>query len=66
MNCPYCKSNQIRVIDTMCGCDEIYRRRKCYDCGKTFRTIEMHDDGTNEFSARYYAAMKRKRANNEN
>ena len=60
MNCPHCKSNQIRVMDTMCWNDEIYRRRKCYDCGKTFRTKEIHDDGSAEFSTNYYAAMKKK------
>jgi transcriptional regulator NrdR family protein len=61
MICPYCGSNQIRVMDTMPGEEEIYRRKKCRNCCKIFRTKETRDDGSTEFSAGYYYAMKRKK-----
>ena len=42
MLCPFCKSEQLRVIDSR-NCDagrSIRRRRKCETCGKKFTTYE--------------------------
>lgn len=44
ITCPECGCEKIRVVDTMP--DEkrkIFRRRKCTDCGCTFRTVEIID-----------------------
>ncbi len=41
MKCPYCGSNNIRVIDSRDTREGlIKRRRECIDCGKRFSTIE--------------------------
>jgi len=42
MNCPYCNSNNIKVIDSRESKDGriIRRRRECLNCGKRFSTIE--------------------------
>jgi transcriptional repressor NrdR len=42
MRCPFCQSEQLRVIDSR-NCDagrSIRRRRKCETCGKKFTTYE--------------------------
>lgn len=42
MHCPYCPSDDSRVIDSR-GVDDGYairRRRECADCGKRFSTME--------------------------
>ena len=42
MRCPFCQSEQLRVIDSR-NCDagrSIRRRRKCENCGKKFTTYE--------------------------
>ena len=43
MNCPYCKSTKIRVMDSRHIEEEnaIKRRRECEDCKKRFSTLEM-------------------------
>lgn len=44
MKCPSasCRSENIKVKDTIHGSDgRIYRRRRCIDCGTSFRTVEM-------------------------
>lgn len=40
MNCPYCHSNNSRVIDTREVPDGIRRRRECNDCRQRFTTYE--------------------------
>ncbi|NLF00107.1 MAG: transcriptional repressor NrdR [Anaerolineales bacterium] len=40
MNCPYCDSNQTRVIDTTQGPQGVRRRRVCSACEFRFSTIE--------------------------
>ena len=42
MNCPYCNSNNIKVIDSRESKDGkvIRRRRECLNCGKRFSTVE--------------------------
>lgn len=58
MICPKCKSSNIGVTDTMpLGDAEIFRRRKCRDCGYGFRTMEMLDDGSVDFKRKYNEAV---------
>jgi transcriptional repressor NrdR len=40
MKCPYCDSDQTRVIDTTHDARGIRRRRVCKDCKKRFSTVE--------------------------
>jgi transcriptional repressor NrdR len=40
MKCPYCDSDQTRVIDTTHDTRGIRRRRECKDCEKRFSTVE--------------------------
>lgn len=40
MICPSCNSSNIEVGDTLHGEREIYRTRKCKDCGFKFYTTE--------------------------
>jgi len=41
MNCPYCRSENIRTLETRDSPDNAVRRRKeCVDCGKRFTTYE--------------------------
>lgn len=61
MRCPHCNSPDIRVMDSLHGNSKtLYRRRKCKRCNKLFRTVEIVDDGSEAFDAKYYAASKRK------
>ena len=61
MRCPHCNSPDIRVMDSLPGNSKtLYRRRKCKRCNKLFRTVEIVDDGSEAFDAKYYAASKRK------
>lgn len=50
MKCPYCKSEQIKVIgrrnDPYCPKDIKIRYRKCLDCGRRFKTTEEYTDKT--------------------
>lgn len=42
--CPECGSDRIKVVDTRYGNstgDDLLRRRKCMDCGKTYKTVEI-------------------------
>lgn len=42
MNCPYCNSNEHKVVDKRNRKkDFIWRRRKCLDCGGKFSTKEI-------------------------
>ncbi|MEO6728896.1 MAG: transcriptional regulator NrdR [Candidatus Dojkabacteria bacterium] len=41
MNCPYCKSEKLRVVDKRdCNETSIRRRRECESCQKRFTTYE--------------------------
>lgn len=40
MNCPYCLSNETKVVDSRESASEIRRRRECLKCKKRFTTYE--------------------------
>lgn len=46
MKCPYCHSNNTRVLDSRSTEDDtvIRRRRLCEDCDKRFSTYERYED----------------------
>lgn len=44
MRCPYCKTENDRVIDTRPSVDGTRRRRECLQCGKRFTTHERLAD----------------------
>lgn len=48
MKCPYCHSNNTRVLDSRATEDDtaIRRRRLCEDCDKRFSTYERYEDNT--------------------
>lgn len=48
MKCPYCHSNNTRVLDSRATEDDtaIRRRRLCEDCDKRFSTYEKYEDNT--------------------
>lgn len=53
MTCPKCNSSSIYVTETAHGEDnQIFRHRRCSDCGAGFRTVETliktHDFCANE------------------
>ena len=41
MNCPKCESKETRVYTTEKREDATWRFKKCLDCGKRFKTIEV-------------------------
>jgi transcriptional regulator NrdR family protein len=52
-------------METLNGANnEIYRRRKCWDCNSLFRSIEVIDKSNKVFGTGYSKAMKRKRGTN--
>ena len=48
MKCPYCHSNNTKVLDSRTTEDDtaIRRRRLCEDCSKRFSTYERYEDIT--------------------
>lgn len=46
MKCPFCASNEIKVIDSRDteSQDAVRRRRECIDCGKRFTTYERVEE----------------------
>jgi len=48
MKCPYCDSNDSKVIDTRYVEDSgvIRRKRECLSCGKRFTTHEVYEEGS--------------------
>jgi transcriptional regulator NrdR family protein len=49
-------------VETLNGKNnEIYRRRKCWDCNSLFRSIEVIDKSKKVFKTGYSEAIKRKR-----
>lgn len=68
MICPRCNSAKIGVVDTVQNDDdrEIYRRRKCRNCGKVLYTIEFeapYDDQFSEDWTKYYRTTKNSKKN---
>ena len=41
MDCPKCKSVQVRTIDSRCFPSTVKRRRECQECGHRFTTLEV-------------------------
>lgn len=52
MICPKCKSESIRVVDNVKNpnMNEIYRMRKCKDCGHVFYTVEIEAEMDKRFN----------------
>lgn len=46
MNCPFCKNQDSRVVDSRLSAEglEIRRRRECEKCGRRFTTYERVED----------------------
>lgn len=44
MKCPYCGSENIKVIDKRTSSDSFRRRRECQDCKERFTTYEQLED----------------------
>lgn len=62
MNCPNCKCDSVRVTNNFPSDDgSIYRHRQCVNCKTNFRTVEVIDDGSEEFKRGYSAAYRKKR-----
>lgn len=50
MNCPWCGSEQIVVLDSRSVKNDRRRRRyECYDCKQRFTTYEYHQHVAEEF-----------------
>lgn len=63
MKCSKCGSNNLRVMDTFSDLDEeIYRRRKCLDCGEKIYTVEYEVEPNEEFKKAYGKANRTKHA----
>lgn len=43
MTCPVC-GGVTNVVDSRKATDHVVRKRKCYECGYEFRTIETDED----------------------
>ena len=68
MKCPKCGSYNTKVMDTLPAEGDlgIYRRRTCTDCKSKFRSIEVVDDGSEEFNSGYLKALECKSGPVEN
>src|SRR3972149_6567700 len=44
MQCPYCNSEKLRVIDSRQSIETVRRRRECEDCKKRFTTYEKIEE----------------------
>jgi hypothetical protein len=61
MHCPNCNSTRIRVVDTLPGvANNVFRRRKCVDCGAVFKSVEIMLDNTDESRNAYCAAQRQR------
>lgn len=50
MNCPKCKSKKVTVKDAVdVSWNEVYRAKKCQDCGHLFFTCEFEVEPTARF-----------------
>lgn len=41
MQCPWCNSFNVNVYDSRPSVQMVTRRRKCTDCGRGFKTVEI-------------------------
>lgn len=58
MRCPKC-SGRVKVVDTTNSEEnEIYRKRKCLDCGHVFYTTEFEVEQTNAFLHEYHKSFR--------
>ena len=44
MKCPYCKSYQVKIIESKSEGETRRRRYHCFDCGRRFNTREYYAD----------------------
>lgn len=44
MKCPSCQSTNYKVINSRQRSTYIKRRRECINCGKRWRTVEIHEN----------------------
>ena len=59
MFCPKCKNKKVGVTDTANAPDgRVARVRKCPACGHRFHTMEIIDDGSEDFETEYYYVHK--------
>jgi len=67
MTCPKCGSSKTRVAEPFYNdVDYVFRRRKCSDCGNSFRTVEMTIQDDSKLNYRYSDAyMKRRGKTND-
>lgn len=64
MRCSKCGSDNLRVMETFSEFDEeVYRRRKCLDCGEKIFTVEYEVEQNEEFKKIYKEAWRGKHAN---
>lgn len=64
MKCSKCGSDNLRVMDTFPYLDEeVYRRRKCLDCGELIYTVEYEVECNDEFQKTYKELGRMKRSN---
>lgn len=62
MVCPKCKSEKVRVNDTVHTPDnEIYRERKCDCCGYVFYTTEFQVEVNEKFEDEWYMYHRNRR-----
>lgn len=62
MTCPNCGGERVSVTDTIPGFrTEVFRRRRCTDCGFVFRTVETQMSDTPEMRFRWNQAALEKR-----
>ena len=63
MNCPKCGSNNLKVIDTISDLDdEVYRCRRCIDCGNKIYTVEFEVESNDEVRDVFRQAHRDKNA----
>lgn len=66
MYCPNCNSSRTRVVDTLPGvANNIFRRRKCSDCGTLFRSVELVLDNSEDSRDSFSAAQKQRNRRGE-
>ena len=64
MKCPKCGSNNLKVIDTISDLDdEVYRCRRCVDCGGKFHTVEFEVETNDSVKEAFRQAHRAKNAN---
>ena len=62
MKCPKCNCDDVKVVDVIHTVEnEIYRRRKCSGCGKSFFTVEFDIDVTESFKREWLYYQNKRR-----